>query len=195
MKLLSILRWTVLLALTATVIFLAIRFKNSPEASTHKIQQALVTEIKPAMELCTVEFIEDVPIKAHIGTRHIFARTTLSGFISFDLDSAATRMKGDTIVVILPPETVEIHESTQPGSYEVIDTWNEKLLGSKKFTTAEENDIKRTVTDNFRRKIYAKGYVRQARADAAATLTQMLSAMSASPVEVTDPAPGGYFKP
>ncbi len=195
MKLLSILRWTVLLALTATVIFLAIRFKNAPEASNYKIQQALVTEIKPAMELCTVEIVEDVPIKAHIGTRHIFARATLSGFISFDLDSAATRMKGDTIIVTLPPETVEIHESTQPGSYEVIDTWNEKLLGSTKFTTAEENDIKRKVIDNFRRKIYAKGYVRQARADAAATLTQMLSAMSASPVEVTDPAPGGYFKP
>lgn len=77
----------------------------------------------------------------------------------------------------------------------MIDTWNEKLLGSTKFTTAEENDIKRKVIDNFRRKIYAKGYVRQARADAAATLSQMLSAMSASPVEVTDPAPGGYFKP
>ena len=86
------------------------------------------------MELCTVEFIEDVPIKAHIGTRHIFARTTLSGFISFDLDSAATRMKGDTIVVILPPETVEIHESTQPGSYEVIDT------GTKNFS-ARQNSL------------------------------------------------------
>lgn len=87
MKLLSILRWTVLLALTATVIFLAIRFKNSPEASTHKIQQALVTEIKPAMELCTVEFIEDVPIKAHIEPA-IFLPAPLSA-ASYPLTSTA----------------------------------------------------------------------------------------------------------
>lgn len=195
MKLLSILRWTVLLGIVAAVICLCITFKNSPKASNFKHHASLVTELRPAMELCTVEIIEDVPIKGHIGTKHIFARTTLNGYISFNLDSIATTMSGDTLVVVLPSETVEIRESTQPDTYEVIDTWNEKLLGSSKFTAAEENAIKRKVVENFRKAVYAKGYVRQARADAVATLGQMLPAMSPTPVKIVDPAPGGYLLP
>lgn len=192
MKILSILRWGVLLTLTAIVIILCMEFKKSPEASNFKIHDALVTDLRPAMELCTVEIVEDVPVKGHIGTKHIFARTTLNGYISFDLDSISTSSVGDTIVVSLPHEIIEIRESTRPGSYIVIDTWNEKLLGSSQFTTAEENAVKRKVIENFRKKIYAKGYVRQARKDAVETLRQMLPVISTSPVKIIDPVPGGY---
>lgn len=192
MKLLNTLRWCLLIVLIAIIVIIAVRLKNAPEVSGIKFRDAMITELKPAIELCTVEIIEDVPVKGHIGTKHIFARATLCGYISFDLDSIKTDLHGDTLIVALPPEIVEIHESTLPGSYEVIDTWNEKLLGSSKFTAEEENAVKRKVADNFRKTIYAKGYVSQARADAVTTLNQMLSATTAIPVKVIDPSPEGY---
>lgn len=192
MKIISILRWLAVIAVIALIAFIAAKWSSAPEASNFKMQQALVTDLKSAMELCTVEIIEDVPIKGHIGSKHIFARATINGQISFNLDSIHTTMKGDTIIVSLPPERVEVSESTAPGSYEVIDTWNEKLLASSKFSTEEENRIKRIVADNFRKKIYAKGYVRQARLDALETLGAMLPALTTSPVRIIDPSPAGY---
>ena len=107
----------------------------------------------------------------------------------FDPDSIARDSRGDTLVVTLPREIVEIHESTEPDSYEVIDTWNDRFLGSDKFTAAEENEIKRKAVANYRRRIYAKGYVKRARAEARQNLQALLAATTGRPVIVIDPTP------
>lgn len=167
-------------------------WKSSPDADRVAMHDARATDIRQMVRLCSVEIYEDYPVKASIGTRHFFARETLNGSISFDLDSIATESRGDTLVVTLPRETVEIHESTEPDSYEVIDTWNDRLFGSGKFTAAEENEIKRKAVANYRRHIYAKGYVKRARAEARQNLRAMLSAATGRPVIVTDPSPAGY---
>lgn len=94
----------------------------------------------------------------------------------------------------LPPEKVEILESTDKDSYIVIDTWNDRFMGSGSFTTAEENKIKEKVKQNAIKSIYRKGYVKRARAEAAENLTAMLSALTSKPVVVTDPTPEGNLR-
>lgn len=181
-----------LTALVLACAGVAVWWKMSPDVDRVTMRDARATDIKSMVRLCSVEIYEDYPIKASIGSRHFFARETLNGTISFDLDSLRSETRGDTLVVTLPREIVEIHESTEPNAYEVIDTWNDRLLGSDKFTVKEENEIKRKAVANYRRRIYAKGYVRRARAEAVANLRAMLAAATGRPVIVTDPSPAGY---
>lgn len=148
------------------------------------MEEARITDIRPMLELCTVEIVEDVPVRGDVGSRHLFARSTMTGTISFDLDSVSQRVSGDTLYVKLPPEIVEVRESTEPDSYVVIDTWNDGLLRSGNITTAEENRFKAAARERFRRQVYDKGYVRRAREEAAANLTQMLSTLRRQPVVV-----------
>lgn len=184
-------RLIILLLVVAAVAGVVVWWKSSPEADRVTMRDAKAIDIRPMVRLCSVEIYEDYPVKASIGTRHFFARETLRGSISFDLDSIARESRGDTLVVTLPREIVEIHESTEPDSYEVIDTWNDRFLGSDKFTAAEENEIKRKAVANYRRRIYAKGYVKRARAEARQNLQSLLAATTGRPVLVTDPTPAG----
>ena len=191
MKLFGTLRLLVIIAVVILVGAAAIWWVRSPKASRVTAHDSAITDISPMVRLCALDIYEDVPIKASIGTRHMFARATLNGSITFDLENIGLSEQGDTILVTLPREIVEIYESTDPGSYLVIDTWNDRFYGSEHFTTPEENAIKAKVRDNFRRKIYRKGYVRRARAEAADNLTSMLSGLTGKTVIVTDPTPEG----
>ncbi|MBD5370727.1 MAG: DUF4230 domain-containing protein [Bacteroides sp.] len=161
----------------------------APEVEPVEMRDARITAIAPMLRLCSLEFTEDIPVKGNVGKRHLMGRATVRGSISFDLDSVASSMRGDTLVVTLPREIVEILESTDPGSYEVIDTWNDALFGSSRFTTAEENAIKEKARADFRRRLYSRGTVRRARAEAAANLRSLLAPMSGGPVTVEDPTP------
>lgn len=159
---------------------------NSPEAEAARIRdrQAKIVDLKPMVRLCTVDLYEEVPIRANIATRHLFGRTTLTGSISYDLDSVGQQWRGDTLYVSLPRETVEIYESTDPYAYQVYDTWNDKFLGSGKFTAHEENVIKAKVVDNYRRRLYERGDVARARKEARTKLAQMLSTVTQKPAVV-----------
>lgn len=163
----------------------------SPEASRVTMHQAKITDISPMLRLCTVEIYDDVPVKGSIGPRHIFAKAALNGSISFDLENIRMTESGDTVSVTLPREIVEIYESTAPGSYQVIDTWNDNYFASSNFTTAEENTIKAKVRENYRKNIYAKGYVERARKEAVENLTSLLTGLTGKTVIVNDPTPKG----
>jgi len=152
---------------------------------------ARISDIATMVSLSTVDIYEEQPVNGRIGPKHLVARQTLTGSVSFDLEKLVIDTVGDTLRVILPPETVELYESTEPGSYVVIDTWNDRLLGSA-LTTREENAIKAKAMALARKRIYAKGYVRRARAEAVANLAQLLRPLAASrPVMIIDPTPAG----
>ena len=189
----KILKWVSLLVVLLGVAWLVVWLrKGKEELPVAKIEPARIIDVRPMVKLCSVEIYEDIPVRAHIGKRHIFARATLKGNISFDLEKTDTRWEGDTLCVTLPPEIVEIYESTEPGAYKVIDTWNERLLGSSNFTTAEENEIKRKVVEAWRDSIYSRGYVRRARREAAGNLETMLRPFAeGKKVVVNDPSPEG----
>lgn len=191
-------KWLTLLICVIGVIWGVIWIFNRYNASKRelpvaKIEPARIVDVRPMVELCSMEIYEDVPVKAHIGKRHIFARETLTGSISFDIDSISTRWCGDTLVVALPPEKVTVYESTDSDSYKVIDTWNDQWLRSSNFTTAEENDIKRKVVEAWRLSLYDRGYVKRARNEAVKNLEGMLRPfVDGKEVRVEDPSPAGY---
>lgn len=193
MKIVKLLKWSVLLLALGAIIAGVIWWKaGDREMPVAELEPAKIVDVRPMVRLCSVEVYEDVPIKANIGTRHIFARATLTGTISFDLEQTRDEWRGDTLFVYLPPEIVEIRESTDRGSYKVIDTWNEKFLGKSNFTAQEENEIKRKAVESWREGIYSRGYVRRAREEAVSRLASMLRPFVGEKViVVTDLTPDG----
>lgn len=176
------------------LLIVSLNRKSSRQSGDLTVDGAMVKEVESMVRLCSMDIYEETPVKATIGNRHLFGRITLKGSITFDLERIALKMSGDTLRVQLPPEKVEILESTDKDSYIVIDTWNDRFMGSGSFTTAEENKIKEKVKQNAIKSIYRKGYVKRARAEAAENLTAMLSALTSKPVVVTDPTPDGNLR-
>lgn len=166
-------------------------YRGAPEVSRTSVHKAKVNEVRAMAQLCTLEFYEDFPMRGSVGSKHIFARVALTGSVSFDLDSLDITDSGDTLFVTLPPEIVTVKESTEPGAYQIIDTWNDALLGSSRFTTAEENAVKSKVGRQFMRRLYAQGHIRRARAEAVDRLTTHLTTLYRRPVVVSDPTPDG----
>lgn len=193
-KFLTAIRLLIVLIVVAGVAGLAIWLKSSPETDSARIEDARIKDVRSLAQLCAMEIYEEIPIKAHIGTRHLFARQRLRGSISFDIDKLVIDASGDTVREALPPETVEIYESTEPDSYKVIDTWNTRFLGSDKFTAAEENSIKAKAREQWIKRQYASGTVRRARAEATVNLRDMLSTIYQKPAIVFDPTPNGIYK-
>lgn len=176
------------------LLIVSLNRKSSRQSGDLTVDGAMVKEVESMVRLCSMDIYEETPVKATIGNRHLFGRITLKGSITFDLERIVLKMSGDTLRVQLPPEKVEILESTDKDSYIVIDTWNDRFMGSGSFTTAEENKIKEKVKQNAIKSIYRKGYVKRARAEAAENLTAMLSALTSKPVVVTDPTPEGNLR-
>ncbi|MDE7409506.1 MAG: DUF4230 domain-containing protein [Muribaculaceae bacterium] len=179
------------IVIIAAIGFGIYKYTTAPEATNVTMQEAKITDISPMLRLCSVEIYDDVPVKGSIGNRHMFARMALKGSISFDLDSIAMAENNDTISVALPKEIVDIYESTDANSYQVIDVWCDSFFGNSNFTTAEENSIKSKVRDNYRKEIYRKGYVERARKEAADNLTSLLKGLTGKTVIVSDPTPQG----
>lgn len=161
-----------------------------PAPSRVEIQPARIADIQAMLRLCSLELYEEVPVRASIGHRHLFATAALNASISFDLEKMQVEESADTLAVVLPPEIVEIYESADAGAYRVVDTWNDRLLGSSHFTAAEENAIKRRAVASVRRSIYSRGHVARARREAAANLRTMLATLTPKTVVVTDPGSG-----
>lgn len=190
----NILRISAVTLLAAIITVAAVWYMMSPESDEVEIHEATVTDIKSMVRLCSMDIYQETPVKASIGHRHIFGRITLKGSVTFDIEQLTFDSAGDTLRVMLPPETIEILESTDRNAYTVIDTWDDRNNGRALFTTAEENKIKEQVKRNAIKNLYRKGFVRQARAEATGNLARMLSAMTSQPVIVTDPTPEGSFR-
>ena len=143
-----------------------------PEPATeYSTREARVKSITKMVELCSADIHEEIAIKDSINGKWIVARQTVEGRIRFDLDSLKFEERGDTMIVYLPKERIDIMEGTAPGDYEVLDSWD----GSRRFfprtmTAVEENAIKRRWQEKEEERISASGYVRQARENAVKTL-------------------------
>lgn len=179
-----IVKVAIAVCVVAAVAWFVVRYTQSPEADRVRMHEASVSDVRAMARLCSVDIYEEIPVKGHIGKRHLFARMRIMGSISFDLDSLEMTERGDTLVVSLPEPIVEIREATDPDSYRVIDTWNEGLLGSSYFTTAEENEMKGRVLAGYRDALYRKGHVSRASSEAARNLADMLSGLTKRPVKV-----------
>lgn len=174
------------LALAAFVVVMITMVKKSGE-SDDDIERARIADIRDMVQLCSLEFVREMPVHDSIGTKHIFACRRIEGQIRFDIDSLPVDVGRDTIRVVLPEETVIVRESTLPGSYEVIDVWNTSLFGSRNMSNAEENFLKKHHDARVVSELYGDGTVARAREEAARNLERMLSGLYSRPAIVSIP--------
>lgn len=116
----------ILLALIV-VVGLGIWWTLSPDASHVTMAPAKIENVKQMVQLSTLELYEEVPVKGTVDTRHLVGRLALEGTVDFDLEKLQFDEQGDSVTVVLPPEIVTLRESTRPGAYTVIDTWNDEF--------------------------------------------------------------------
>lgn len=164
---------------------------TAPEVNKLTIHQATVKDVQSMARLQSMEIYDEVPVKGSIGKRHLVGRLRLRGSVGFDIERLTADLTADTVRVTLPAEIIDVYESTDDGSYTVIDTWNENLFGKSNFTAQEENSIKAKVKGNWIKRQYANGTVKRARSEAAQNLQTMLSLTLGKPVIVSDPTPKG----
>lgn len=176
----------IIVALIVSLAALAVWWKMSPVADRVETQPAKISDLSTMVQLCTLDFYEDVPLKATKGPRHFMGKMTVTGSITFDLEKIRQSQRGDTLVVVLPPEIITVNESTDDGAYRVIDTWSDRFLGSSNFTAAEVNEIKRKTIESYRRKLYREGRVAEARRQARLNLASLLETATSRPALVLD---------
>lgn len=178
--------------LAASIACVGLLLWRSTSASTNmSFSETKLSEIKEMVKLCSLEVRDDIAFKDSINGKWIFAKSTVNGYIRFDLERLDYQLRNDSVFVILPPEEIDIYESTSDNAYEVIDTWDSSLLGLRKLTAAEENAIKKRMAAHYKKSFYSKGYVKRARASAISTLSRLFSKMDPN-ITVIDLRPDGY---
>lgn len=183
------------LLVVAAVAVVAVRFfAPSDSMPEYKTRAARIKNVEQMVELCTADVHEEWAVKDSINGMWVVARQTIDGRVRFDLDSLRTEQRGDTTVVYLPAERVDILESTDPGAYEILDVWDGRnVLFKRTLTAAEENVLKTRWQKRARNRIYQRGYVREARSNAVKSLTPLLGAMhgNGETIVIVDPTPNG----
>ena len=179
------------LAITAVIIaevVYAIAFRPAPEPKI-EVSPGVVHDIKSYVRLCSVDIYTEVPVLDTINDKVIFGIQKQSGNISFDIEGLRADTVGDTVRVVLPREIVEIYESTEPNSWEVVDTKNISTLGflkSSRLTAEEENVVKRNIKARSLRRLNEDGTIKRARTEAAENLRSLLEKVYRKPVVVSD---------
>ena len=189
------LKYLIPLALVALAAFLGwriYRYFQHPEEI--EVLPSRPGDVKEMARLCSMEIYNEVSVLDTVNYKVMFAVQKQSGSISFDVELLDIDDSGDTVRITLPPEIVDVHESTEKNSWQVIDT---KAIGpmaflrTNKFTLEEENRVKAKLKANSIKRLYANGTVRQARKDAVENLTRLMQAAYRRPVVVSDPTPEG----
>lgn len=165
-------------------------YLNRPvEREDFETEPSRLKEIREMADLCTLDFHEEIAIKDQADGKWIVAKMTVEGSVRYDLDSLRFEERGDTVMVTLPKERIEILESAEPGSYEVLDSWDQKRIAfGRKLTAAEENGIKQRARGHLEQTLRSRGYVKRARENASATLRPLLQHLYPSrPVKIEFP--------
>lgn len=152
--------------------------------------RASAGEAATMARLCSVEIYNEATLLDTINSKMLFAIQKQRGRISFDIDSLQVASRGDTLIVNLPPERVDLYEDTGENSWVVVDSKNIAPLGfmlPDRLSLAEENALKRKFRARSIDKLYATGVVRRARNEASENLRLFLQTLWSRPVEVIDP--------
>lgn len=191
-KILKSITAVILLAALAYIGWQFYRHFQSPEEI--EVLPSRPGDVKEMVRLCSLEIYNEVPVLDTVNSKVIFAVQKQSGSISFDLENINADDSGDTVRIELPREIVNVYESTEKNSWQVIDTraiGPMSILRSNKLTVEEENRVKAKLKANSVKRLYANGTVRQARKDAVDNLKRLMQAAYRKPVVVSDPTPAG----
>ena len=154
---------------------------------------AKVEEIRQAVELSTLDIAMDEIFKDSINNKGVVFRVKSRVYINFDMGKIHAFEQGDTLIVLLPLETVNIYESTDDG-YQVLDvwtTWFPETFAETPLSTAEENVLKGRLKQRIKDRMYEKGYVEKARKNAVTSLSLLFSKFK-DHIIIVDPCPEGW---
>ncbi len=192
------LKYIILLIFAAALAFFGWQlYKYFQRPDEIEVMPSKPGDVKEMARLCSMEIYNEVSVLDTVNFKVIFAVQKQSGSITFDVENLQIDDAGDTVRMVLPREIVEVYESNEKNSWEVIDT---KAIGpmaflrSNKITSAEENRVKSKLKAKAIRRLYTNGTVRQARKDAVENLTHLIEGVYRKPVIVTDPTPNGSPK-
>lgn len=169
-------------------------FSLNSHKKTIDVGKGKVSRVETMARLCAVDIYSEVPVLDTINDKVMFAIQKQKGSVSFDLEKLKVNADGDTVKITLPPEIIELYESTDKNSWEVIDT---KAIGrmamfrSDKFTIEEENAVKAKIKEKSTKLLYRNGTIERARAEGARNLESLMEMVYDKPVRVTDPTPKG----
>lgn len=173
----------------AIVLFIAVKPKKTIDISKGEIRK-----IETMAQLCAIDFYNEVPVLDTINNKVLFAVQKQKGSISFDLENMKMETDGDTIMLTLSPEIIELFEATEDNSWEVIDTkyiGSMSMFHSDRLSDDEENEIKRKIKDNSIKLLYDNGTIERARYEGANNLQSLMEKVYKKPAKVIDPTPKG----
>lgn len=162
------------------------------DAEDIEVKKGRINDIETLARLCSTDIYAEIPVLDTINGKVLFAIQKQRGSVTFDMENLTVDESGDTVIIILPPEVVEIYESTEPDSWQVVDT---KAIGplamlrSDRVNIREENQLKEKIRQKAIRRYYDNGTIARARVHAARTIESMLSRIYRRPVTVIDPTP------
>lgn len=191
MKKILLLKIIVGLAILATAAWAVKVYILDDHYDNFEVDAASIKQLTMTVKLSSLEIHDEAVLKDSINGKWLVAKESVDGAVTIDLEQAEVTMQGDTAVITLPVEKVEVYESSEPDSYEIIDTYDTKGgFNDRKMTAAEENKLKQDYRKRIIDGIYKRGLVRRARANAVNTLTTLFGNMNL-PVKVVDNTPEG----
>lgn len=156
-----------------------------------EVSPASIKKVTSMVKLSTLEIHDEAVLKDSTDNKWLVAKVTMDGAVTIDLEKVTVEEQGDTTLVMLPVEQVEVYESNDANSYEIIDTYDMKsVFIDREMTTNEENRLKNAFKGRVIAGIYERGLVRRARANAVQTLSDLYKSLNL-PVKVVDPTPEG----
>lgn len=175
---------TVAVVAVGVALFLLARDKKQID-----VMDGRVAHIKTMVRLSSVEIYREVPVVDTVNSKVICAIQKQRGSISFDIEKLRIDSVGDTLIITLPREIIDIYEATDPNSWQVVDTkaiGNLSMIQSGKLTNYEENIVKSRLNAKAKRELYRDGTVQRARTEATANLRSLAEKMYRKPVIVKE---------
>lgn len=180
----------IIIGLTLMIVFISLH-EHKVEITT---REARIKDIKAVAQLSSIEIYNDVPIVDTINNKVMFAMQKQKGNIAFDLEKIIIDSESDTVKIILSPEIVNLYESTEPKSWQVLDSkaigWN-SMFRSDEITDKEESILKGKIKERSIKQLYSSGVIERARSEGAITLQGFMELLYRKPVKIVDPTPKG----
>ena len=150
-----------------------------------------INKVDTMVELCSIDFYNEVPIIDTVQNWVCFATQKQRGSISFDIENLDIDANGDSVLIILPPEIIEIMEATDDKAWETVDSKDLRWLRTSKAPVEVWSIVKKNALIKSKKNLYQAGIVERARAEGAENLQVLMEKVYNKPVKVTDPTPKG----
>ncbi len=152
-----------------------------------------INKVKTMVELCTIDFYNEVAITDTISNWVLFGKQKQRGSISFDLENLEVDYNNDSAKIIHPPEIIEIMEATEVNSWESVDSKDLRDFRWAKAPIEIWNLAKKNAMENSKRNLYENGTVERARTEGAQSLQELMEKVYRKPIKVIDNTPKGTY--